>query len=347
MKRKRLWTFLLFCAVIFCFAVASIPYFRSESPQSTLELHFIDVGQGDASLILCGEHAMLIDGGTAKNSSRIYTYLQKHGVEHLDYIVATHPHDDHVGGLAGALNYASVDVALSPVTQAEGRAFESFVKYLNQQNVTITVPKPGDVYSLGEAELEVLGPMRDSPIVNDISLVLRIRFGSFSAIFTGDAGAAEEADIMSSGHTLRSDLLKVGHHGGSNASSEAWIQAVSPKIAVISCGRDNDYGHPAAQTLSRLESVGAEILRTDTLGDIVITVYPDGTVQRFDSTQPTPDTVQADADITYIINTRTGKFHDPSCSSAAEISPGNRLETTANREDLLSRGYEPCGKCRP
>lgn len=347
MRLKKWITWSLFALVLFCFIVASLPYFRTEpsvAPEGNLELHFIDVGQGDAALILCEGHAMLIDGGTSKNSNRIYTYLQKHHVDHLDYIIATHPHDDHVGGLAGALNAAQADRALCSVSTAEGRAFESFLKYLDLQGTEIEIPIAGESFSLGSAFFTVLGPTRESENMNDNSLVLHLQYGTFSALLTGDAETGEEQDLLSSAADLKSDLLKVGHHGSSNASSEAFLSAVSPKIAVISCGKDNEYGHPAEQTLTRLKLVGSEILRTDQSGDIVVTVKPDGS---FAYTGVAAAAAQAIENVSYIINTNSGKFHDPHCPSAQDIRPENRLETNADRETLISQGYTSCGRCKP
>jgi len=125
---------------------------------STFEVHFIDVGQGDCSLVLCDGHAMLIDGGESSESSKVYAYLKAHGIDHLDYMVATHAHSDHIGGLSGALNYASVDVAFCPVTQYDTKTFASMVKYLGNQGVSITVPSAGDSFMLGSASVQILGP---------------------------------------------------------------------------------------------------------------------------------------------------------------------------------------------
>ena len=344
-KRRRIWDWLVIGFVVLCFAIACYPYLRAPTPQilteGTLELHFIDVGQGDAALLCCNGHNMLIDGGSSQSSSRIYTYLMKHGIKTLDFIVATHPHDDHAGGLAGALNAARAERALSSTAEAEGRAFQSFLKYLGQQGVTVEIPQPGDTFDLGTAHITVLGPLRASQNVNDTSLILRVSFGDFHALFTGDAEYEEEADILASGTELQSDVLKVGHHGGSDATSEAWLKAVQPKTAVISCGKNNDYGHPAPQTLSRLQAAGTEILRTDQRGDIVLIVQYDGTYALANE-MGVPE-----GEITYIVNTKSGKFHDPECSSAADISDQNRLDFTGTREELIDRGYEPCGRCKP
>lgn len=282
-KRKTILTILLFCFVIACFAIASLPYLQKTDPPAAdgrLELRFLDVGQGDSTLVVCDGHAMLIDGGPAKSSDRIYATLKQLQIDHLDYIVATHPHNDHVGGLSGALNYASVGMALSPVPEADGRAFQSFLKYLRQQNVEITVPSPGDTFSLSSASFTVLAPLDMVSEMNSNSIVLRLTYGGFHALFTGDAESDEEQSILQSDCDLQSDVLKVGHHGGLDACSEDWLRKVSPKISVISSGAGNEYGHPSEQTIRRLESVGSEVLRTDQLGDILIVVLPDGTISR-------------------------------------------------------------------
>lgn len=344
-KGYKLLSWLLVIALLLSIALCLYLRYRPPEPMyvstGTLELHFIDVGQGDAALILCNGHAMLIDGGTSQNSGRIYTYLVKQNIKTLDYIIATHPHDDHVGGLAGALNAAKAERAFCSTKYADGRAFESFLKYLDLQGVSIEVPEPGDTFELGSARFTVLGPLRYSPNVNDTSLVIRFSFGRFHALFTADAETQEEADILRSRAEVESDLLKVGHHGSTYSSSEAWIEAVHPKTAVISCGKDNDYGHPAQQTLDRLHDVGAEILRTDRKGDIVFVVNVDG------SYGPKEEMVVRDQEITYVVNTKSNKFHDPSCSSAATISEQNRLNFTGTREELVELGYEPCGRCKP
>lgn len=347
MRIKKWMTFALLALVVICIAIASRPYFQAQhdaAPDGSLELHFIDVGQGDAALILCDGHAMLIDGGTPKNSSRIYHYLQTHEIKHLDYIIATHPHDDHVGGLAGALNFAEADTAFCSVSQAEGRAFQSFIKYLDQQGTALSVPAPGEKYSLGSAEFSFLAPLRESEKMNNNSLVIRLTYGSFCAMFMGDAEIDEESDLLASHSPLNCNLLKVGHHGSANASSEAFLSAASPELAVISCGKNNEYNHPSAQTLERLSALGSEILRTDQSGDIVVTVWPDGMCSY---TGVASAEAADESDAAYIVNTKSGKFHKPDCPSAQEIRPENRMETGQSREELLSQGYEPCGRCKP
>ena len=139
---------------------------------SGLQVHFIDVGQADSALVICDGHYMLIDGGNAEDSDLVYAYLERHGAEHLDYMVASHAHEDHIGGLSGALNYASVDTALCPVTEYSSKVFQNMVSYLAKQGKELTVPEPGDQFSLGTAQVEILGPVKEYSDTNNTSIVL-------------------------------------------------------------------------------------------------------------------------------------------------------------------------------
>ena len=230
---------------------------------STFEVHFIDVGQGDCSLILCDGKAMLIDGGEASESSKVYAYLKKLGVNHLDYIVATHAHSDHIGGLSGALNYASVDTALCPVTSYDSKTFSSFTKYLGQQGASIAVPEPGDIFSLGSASVIILGPQRSYEDTNDTSIVMKVVYGKTSFLFTGDAERTAEADILDAGYNLSATVLKVGHHGSDTSTSYPFLREIMPEYAVIQVGKGNSYGHPTEDTLSKLRDANAKVYRND------------------------------------------------------------------------------------
>lgn len=310
---------------------------------SILEAHFIDVGQADASLILCDGKSMLVDGGNTDDSNLIYTYLKKHGIDHLDYIINTHPHEDHVGGLAGALNYATVDTALGSVIEYDSRAFDNFVKYLDKHNVSIRVPEVGDTFSLGSAEVKILGPVRYSEDMNNNSIVLSITYGKTSFLFTGDAERDEEQDILEKEFDLESTVLKVGHHGSGTSSTYPFLRAIMPEYAVISVGNDNPYGHPHENALSRLRDVEAKVLRTDTQGDIVFT--SDGESVSVSSSNGIED--ENVEQITYVLNTNTKKFHYPHCSGVSETSEVNKKESGLSRDAIISQGYSPCGSCMP
>ena len=245
----------------------------------TLTVTWLDVGQGDAAVIQCGGQAMLIDGGKPEKSSYIYAWLQQHGLRYLDVIVATHVDADHIGGLSGALNYASVGTAYCPVTTGTTETFQSFVKYLAQRGKQITVPTAGATFTLGGAQVQILGPLHSAEDSNDNSIVLKVSFGATSFLFTGDAERAEEQDLLNAGVNLQSTVLKVGHHGSDTSTSYPFLRAVAPQYAVISVGAGNSYGHPTEAVLSRLRDAGVTTFRTDMQGEI--TAVSDGQTVNF------------------------------------------------------------------
>ena len=245
----------------------------------TLTVTWLDVGQGDAAVIQCDGQSMLIDGGKPEKSSYIYAWLQQHGLSYLDVIVATHVDADHIGGLSGALNYASVGTAYCPVTTGTTETFQSFVKYLAQRGKQITVPIAGETFALGGAQVQILGPLHSAEDSNDNSIVLKVSFGATSFLFTGDAERAEEQDLLNAGVNLQSTVLKVGHHGSDTSTSYPFLRAVAPQYAVISVGAGNSYGHPTEAVLSRLRDAGVTTFRTDMQGEI--TAVSDGQTINF------------------------------------------------------------------
>lgn len=333
--------------------------------QGELEVHFIDVGQADSALVLCEGESMLIDGGNAADSDLIYTYLKKLELEHLNYIVCTHAHEDHVGGLSGALNYATVDVAFAPVTDYTSKVFNNFKNNLEKQGKEITVPNAGDVFELGSAEVTVLGPVHESEDPNNTSIVLRVVYGETSFLFTGDAEREEEQDILETGRMLKSTVLKVGHHGSDTSTSYPFLREIMPEYAVISVGTGNSYGHPTEDTLSRLRDADVKVYRTDLQGDIICT--SDGKNVTFtagrnadmdtlasvgsNSIQQKETEAKAEAaaasEAEYILNTGTKKFHRPDCSSVEKMKEENKQSFTGSREDVIAQGYDPCGICNP
>ena len=325
----------------------------------TLTVTWLDVGQGDAAVIQCSGQSMLIDGGKPEKSSYIYAWLQQHGLSYLDVIVATHVDADHIGGLSGALNYASVGTAYCPETTGTTETFQSFVKYLAQRGKQITVPTAGETFALGGAQIQILGPLHRAEDSNDNSIVLKVSFGATSFLFTGDAERAEEQDLLNSGVNLQSTVLKVGHHGSDTSTSYPFLRAVAPQYAVISVGAGNSYGHPTEAVLSRLRDAGVTTFRTDMQGEI--TAVSDGQTINFSTAKNAVAIASANAGGgnadgaagagttagSYVLNTNSHKFHLPSCSSVETISPKNRKDVNESREQIISEGYAPCKRCNP
>lgn len=326
------------------------------SESGSFTVHFIDVGQADSALVTCDGHSMLIDGGNADDSNLVYSVLQRETEGHLDYVVGTHAHEDHIGGLSGAFEADTADVTFCPVTEYDSKAFRNFKTRADERGGGITIPAVGDTFTLGEASVTVVAVNSVPEDTNNTSIVIRIVYGDTSFLFTGDAEQETEEKILESGQNIESTVLKVGHHGSSTSTSQAFLDAVSPTYAVISCGKDNSYGHPHSETLAKLASAGVEVLRTDELGDIYCTsdgsevtfsygeYHKDADTSAAEIEEPQqPDTISE----TYILNTNSRKFHRPDCSSASQISDANREEYTGTREELIEQGYTPCGYCKP
>lgn len=245
------------------------------SADAELTVCFLDVGEGDAALLLSGGEAMLIDGGPKAAEETLLAELERRGVGSLRYLVATHPHEDHIGGLPAVLETLSVETCWMPEDAADTVTFENLLTELEERDVAVTVPAPGDSVSFGSCTVTVLAPLSAAEEHNNNSLVLRVTCGETAFLFTGDMEAAEEGELLASGAELSADVLKVAHHGSQYATGEAFLQAVGPDTAVISCGADNDYFHPHDRLLRRLGEQGIAVFRTDRMG--TVTVRSDGT----------------------------------------------------------------------
>lgn len=356
----------------------------TEAPaaDSTFSVRFIDVGQADSALVECDGHYMLIDGGNKADSNLMYSVLKNAGINHLDIVVGTHAHEDHIGGLAGAFNYATADFTLCPVTYYDSDAFSDFKKYCDQNGGGITIPSVGDKYNLGSASIEILG-VNGGDDSNNSSIVLKIVYGETSFLFTGDAEREAEQAILNSGADISATVLKVGHHGSDTSTTYPFLREIMPKYAVISVGADNSYGHPTDDTLSRLRDADVTVFRTDLQGDILcesdgkeVTFTTEKTADQdaimtagtssssssgssgsstgssTSSSEQKAETVSDDVQsssggATYILNTNTKKFHYPYCSSVDQMKDKNKQEYTGTREEVINMGYDPCKRCNP
>lgn len=321
---------------------------------SGIEVHFIDVGQADAALILCDGKAMLIDGGNVADSSLIVAYLRRNAVSCIDYLICSHAHEDHVGGLSGALSAVKVGAVFAPVTESDSKAYQNFIQKSGEQGLFVQHPSPGEHFSFGEADISFFGPVAESgENVNNTSIVLKVTYGQTSFLFTGDAEMDAERAILSHDFDLSSTVLKVGHHGSDTSTSYVFLREVMPQYAVISVGKDNAYGHPSDLVLSRLRDVGAKVYRTDIQGDIVF--KSDGknltvsTVKnQYTVTNPTEidGSGQNAENLTgmYIGNKNSKKFHLPTCYT---LPKKENMVLFDARSEALEAGYLPCGNCNP
>jgi len=245
----------------------------SNETDGTLQVIFFDVGQADCILLKTDGRTMLIDAGNLRQDALILGYLQEHGVTKLDYLVATHPHADHIGSMAAVIRAMdSIGEIIMPNRTHTTETYKDLLNAIEEKDVPMTIPSPGDEFMFGEARVQVLAPNRASYAnINDYSVVLRVEFGSKSFLFTGDADTASEREQLANGLTLKADVLKVAHHGSRDSSTQNYLNAVAPSYAVISLGAKNTYGHPHAEAMTRLNGTNAVIYRTDLNGTIIFT----------------------------------------------------------------------------
>lgn len=249
---------------------ASISSKEKELPESSsFSIQFIDVGQADAALIECDNKYMLIDGGNVADSDIIYSILKRNNITYLDIVVGTHAHEDHIGGLSGALQYAEAGTVLCPVKEYDSKAFKNFKKIAEEKSSEFIIPEIDSKYYLGSAEITILG-VNSAEGTNNSSIVLMIKYGETSFLFTGDAEYEAEQEILSREPDLSCNVLKIGHHGSDTSTSYVWLNAIMPEYAIISVGEENSYGHPTEKVLSRLEDAEVQTYRTDVCGDIYV-----------------------------------------------------------------------------
>lgn len=334
-----------------------------------LNVHFIDVGQGDSEFIeLPNGQTMLIDAGNPENGSQIVTYVKGLGHSKIDYLIATHPHADHIGGMAEVVKNLDIGKIYMPKASTNTQTFEDLLTAIQNKGLKINTAKSGvNMFKNGTLNADIIAPVNiTGDDLNQYSAVIMLTYGDNKFLFTGDAGNESEGQITSD---VKADVLKVGHHGSDTSTSQTFLNKVIPKYAVIEVGKDNSYGHPTAATLAKLEKIGATIYRTDKDGTIIFTSDAKTiTVNKKSSSikeqappssapaavaaapqQPAPaekkPEVTAPAtnnkSVTVYI-TKTGeKYHTGGCRYL------KKSKIAISLEDAQAQGYSPCSVCDP
>lgn len=345
-----------------------------------MKVHFLDVGQGDSIFIeLPDDKTMLIDASEKEYADKITTYIYSCGYSSLDYVVATHPHSDHIGGMADVIGSFSVgNVILSPATHTTN-TYTNMLTAIDKSGAKVTLGVAGtEIFSDGDLSAVVIAPVtEDYSDLNNSSVMVMLTYGDKKFLFTGDAEEEEECTVTAD---VKCDVLKVGHHGSSTSTGSAFLTAASPEYAVISCGMGNSYGHPHTETIDKLKKAGINIYRTDLQGNIVMTC--DGknitvntepsSANGASSGESKPETTKAvtttkatttavrttPAPVTeapaeddpvsysYVLNTNTMKIHRAGCSSVDQMSEEN-TDYTNDYDAAIAAGYVPCKRCKP
>lgn len=274
-KKNLIITCLLICLSIIFTACSqqSSNAINTSNKSNELKVHYIDVGQGDSILVQTKDKNILIDSGTRKSSDNLINYLKKQHIKKLDYVIATHPHEDHIGGMPKVIDEFEIGNFYAPKKTANTKIFKDMILQLKKKNLKINVAKKGISLDLSnDSSLDFLAPVKDNyENTNDYSAVIKITHGNRKFLFTGDAEKTSERDILNSNVDLSSNVLKVGHHGSHSSSSKEFLDKVNPKMAIISCGKNNDYGHPHKETMKELKKRNIEVYRTDIDGNILLT----------------------------------------------------------------------------
>lgn len=363
--KKKLLSFLLMLSVSCGALFVTNTDVRAAAPETTMAVHFIDVGQGLAVLVQSAGQNLLYDGGDQSHAGQVVSYLQQQNVQNLDYLISSHYDEDHLGGLVDCISTFSVSHVFGSDYIHDSDLFRTFMNTATGNAITVEYPAVGDTFDFGTGSFTVLAPNGISQNSNDNSVVIKLENGSTSFIFTGDAEETSEQDMISTGRNLDCDVLCIGHHGSASSTTWDFLEASSPAYAVISCGTDNQYHHPSAETMGRLSDMGIPVFRTDKQG--TITAVSDGTSLSW-TQSPCNDYSSGDsADLntlpdnasepvalqeasiaeeqpkTYMVwLSATGtKYHNkPNCGN---MNPDNARQVTES--DAIAQGYEPCKKC--
>ena len=328
-----------------------------------LVVHFLDVGQADSTFIqLPNGQTILIDGGNSSDASSISRYLRSLNITTIDYLVVTHPHADHIGGLPAIIDEFEIVSVYMPNVSHNTQTFERLLNSIQNKGLLIDAAKDGvSILSEPELEINIVAPVRDNyRDLNDHSAVIKLTYKNASFIFMGDAETLSEGHITAD---VSADVLKVGHHGSRTSTSAAFLSRVDPTYAVISVGSGNTYGHPTDEVLSRLDNAGVDVFRTDLQGTIVFisdgeSITVDSIPTPYQSPEPAPAAAtsgsgmgsssagteqdNSDSNDTTVYRTRTGqRYHKGNCRHLSQ----SKIETTLSA--AKSQGLTACGTCRP
>lgn len=313
---------------------ADSPGTEGSSQSLPLEVHFIDVGEADSALIICGDEAMLVDTGNPDQGTAIRLYMKKQKVDRLKYLLLTHSDRDHIGGAASVISNVGIDNLFMCRYEKDNEVYTNMINEIKYKNMSWSTPEVGSQYTLGDATITIIAPNKEYDNPNDSSIAFVIRHGTNSFIFTGDAEAPAESDIVNNGLDIAADVYYVGHHGSSTSSTQEFLNKVNPKYVVISCAKDNEYGHPHIETMDRLKAMGVALYRTDDQGTIIC--YSDGKELSF-NTEPSTNWANGNSETNESASTQV---KNGNAEESADIENGKNEEVTTQIDNGNAKTVE-------
>lgn len=315
----------------------------------TIEVHFIDVGQGDSIFIKQGSNAMLIDAGDNQYGHIVVNYLIENGIDKLDYVIGTHPHSDHIGGLDDVIDFFSIGKVIMPKVTHNTETFDDLINSIQNKGLKISTPIVGDVYNLGDSKFTILAPNESFyENLNNYSVVIKLEYGNNSFVFTGDIESQSENQIVNNGLNINTDVLKIAHHGSNTSTSNQFLESVNPLFAIFMVGEENKYLHPDITVVNRLVEKNIEIFRTDLDGTIV--AKGDGENIKFEvhktqreRSEPKNPDIPSEV-ISYIGNKNSKIFHSPYCKTLPKEKNRTYFKS---KEDAIEAGFRGCQNCNP
>lgn len=312
---------------------------------SNLKVHFINVGQADCILVQDGNSNMLIDAGNNNDSNTVISYLKKQNINKLDYVIGTHPHEDHIGSLDDVIKEFNIGKVYMPKVTHTSKTFKDVVNAIKNKNLSITTPTPGTSFTLGSSTATILAPnSSEYEDLNNYSIVIKLTHGNNSFMFTGDAEDVSEKEMIKKGFDLKADVLKLGHHGSSSSSTVEFLNKVNPKYAVIMTEKNNSYGHPHKEVMDKLKSKGITVYRTDENNTIVAT--SDGNKISFNTSKGSYLYGRASSNSNIKENTNNTKPSTNSNNSKIESSKASTSDKKKVYYTPNGKSYHLTSQCR-
>lgn len=340
--KNKIYLFLIL--IFYILTACNNVNYQKSIEDGNFRIYVFDVGQGESILMEYNDDCILIDAGSNSNEKRVVQYLNKLNINKINYAIATHPDADHIGGMESVIKNIHVDNFIMTEDEKDTDTYRDVLDVLESENINIIVPKENMNISLRDIDIDVIIPNDKYDGYNNNSIVVKATYGEFKILFTGDMEKEEEEDLILQRIYLKSDILKVGHHGSKTSTSDEFLRIVDPDYAIISVGEDNKYGHPHKEVIKKLEDNNIEIYRTDKDGTIFIETDGSNINIFTDDKKDKENYKEYNGENWFIGNKNSKIYHKPSCRS---LPKEENIVFLSSKSEAKSKRFKPCGTCKP